>query len=47
MMKGFEGSRFQARKGPQMLKNFKELIAHGSNCELETQILLCGDLGFV
>ena len=22
-------------------------IAYGSNCELETQIMLCGDLGFI
>jgi hypothetical protein len=27
-----------------MLKNYKELTK-GSNCELETQILISGDLG--
>jgi|GEM_PF-1971117 len=36
-----------------MLKNYKELkvwflyIAYGSNCEMETQRLLSGDLGYI
>jgi len=36
-----------------MLKNYKELkvrflyIAYGLNCEMETQILLSGDLGYI
>jgi four helix bundle protein len=30
-----------------MLKNYKELKAYGSNCGLETQILLSGDLDHI
>ena len=29
-----------------MLRNYKD-IAYGSNCELETQIVLSGDLGYI
>ena len=45
---GFQGSS-------DMLKNYKELrlakivytIAYGSVCELETQVMISGDLGYV
>jgi four helix bundle protein len=40
-----EGTRGQGFKGSsEMLKNYK---SYGSVCELETQILLAGDLGFI
>ncbi len=40
-----EGTRDQGFKGSsEMLKNY---ISYGSVCELETQILLAGDLGLI
>ncbi len=40
-----EGTRGQGFKGSsEMLKNYK---SYGSVCELETQILLAGDLGLI
>ncbi len=40
-----EGPRGQGFKGSsEMLKNYK---SYGSVCELETQILLAGDLGLI
>ncbi len=40
-----EGTRGQGFKGSsEMLKNYK---SYGSICELETQILLAGDLGLI
>jgi four helix bundle protein len=40
-----EGTRSQGFKGSsEMLKNYK---SYGSVCELETQILLAGDLGLI
>ncbi len=40
-----EGTRDQGFKGSsEMLKNYK---SYGSVCELETQILLTGDLGLI
>jgi four helix bundle protein len=40
-----EGTRGQGSKGSsEMLKNYK---SYGSVCELETQILLAGDLGLI
>ncbi len=40
-----EGTRGQGFKGSsEMLKNYK---FYGSVCELETQILLAGDLGLI
>jgi len=48
-----EGSRIQGSKGssdpPQSwrIKMLKNYISYGSVCELERQILLAGDLGFI
>jgi four helix bundle protein len=40
-----EGTRGQGFKGSsEMLKNYK---SYGSVCELETQILLAGDIGLI
>ncbi len=40
-----EGTRDQGFKGSsEMLKNYK---SYGSVCEMETQILLAGDLGLI
>ncbi len=50
-----EGTRGQGFKGSsEMLKNYKDLkvwqksyVSYGSVCEMETQILLAGDLGLI